>query len=75
MGKGFPLREGRVRWDIGKEFFPVRLGRPWHRFGIAKTVPKASKHSMFRVCGDKQAASTVFIGIISGIAVPRRFLP
>ncbi|XP_041278200.1 nuclear mitotic apparatus protein 1 isoform X3 [Onychostruthus taczanowskii] len=26
-----PLTEGRVRWDIGKKFFPVRLVRPWHR--------------------------------------------
>ena len=27
----FPLTEGRVKWDIGKEFFPVRGVRPWHR--------------------------------------------
>ena len=35
-GNGFPLREGRIRWDIGKELFPGRLGRPWHR------VPRAA---------------------------------
>ena len=30
-GNGFPLAEGRDGWDIGKELFPVRVGRPWHR--------------------------------------------
>ncbi|KAJ7427140.1 hypothetical protein WISP_09398 [Willisornis vidua] len=30
---GFPLAEGRVRWNIGKKLFPVRVGRPWHRLG------------------------------------------
>ncbi|KAF4789049.1 WD repeat-containing protein 73 isoform X1 [Turdus rufiventris] len=25
---GFTLPEGRVRWDIGKKLFPVRVGRP-----------------------------------------------
>ncbi|RMC14542.1 hypothetical protein DUI87_09639 [Hirundo rustica rustica] len=28
---GFPLTEGRDGWDIGKELFPVRGVRPWHR--------------------------------------------
>ncbi|NWT57224.1 PLXA2 protein, partial [Erythrocercus mccallii] len=28
---GFRLVESRVRWDIGKKLFPVRVGRPWHR--------------------------------------------
>lgn len=27
-GKGFKLQEGRFRWDIGKEFSPVRVLRP-----------------------------------------------
>ncbi|RMC17063.1 hypothetical protein DUI87_05637 [Hirundo rustica rustica] len=31
-GNGFPLPEGRVRWDTGKEFLLVRVVRPWHRF-------------------------------------------
>ena len=33
---GFRLTESRVRWDIGKELFPGRVGRPWHR------VPRAA---------------------------------
>ena len=31
---GFPLKETRVRWDIRKKFFPVRVARPWHRLPI-----------------------------------------
>ena len=31
-GNGF----SRIRWDIGKELFPGRVGRPWHR------VPRAA---------------------------------
>ncbi|RMC17053.1 hypothetical protein DUI87_05626 [Hirundo rustica rustica] len=31
-GNGFPLPEGRVRWDIGKEFLAVRVERPWRGF-------------------------------------------
>ena len=31
-----PGREGRAGWDIGKELFPGRAGRPWHR------VPRAA---------------------------------
>ena len=27
----FPLPEGRDRWDIGKELFPLRMVTPWHR--------------------------------------------
>ncbi|XP_017582731.1 PREDICTED: uncharacterized protein LOC108444930 [Corvus brachyrhynchos] len=30
-GNGFKLEEGRFRLDIGRELFPVRVGRPWHR--------------------------------------------
>lgn len=29
-GNAFPVTEGRVRQDIGKEFLPLRVGRPWH---------------------------------------------
>lgn len=25
------LTEGRVKLDIGKRFFPVRVMKPWHR--------------------------------------------
>lgn len=35
-GNGFPLPEGRVTWDIGREFSPGRVGRCWHR------VPRAA---------------------------------
>ena len=35
-GNGFPLTEGRVRWDVGQKLFPGRVGRPWHR------VPRAA---------------------------------
>ena len=31
QGAGLELKEERFRWDIGKKFFPVRVGRPWHR--------------------------------------------
>jgi len=30
-GDGFRLEEGRLRSDIGKKFFPVRVVRPWPR--------------------------------------------
>ncbi|KAJ7417113.1 hypothetical protein WISP_66357 [Willisornis vidua] len=30
-GNGFTLPESRVRLDIRKKFFPVSVGRPWHR--------------------------------------------
>ena len=30
-GNGFKLTEGRVRLEISKKFFSVRVGRPWHR--------------------------------------------
>ena len=30
------MPEGRAGWDIGKELFPGRVGRPWHR------VPRAA---------------------------------
>ena len=46
--KGLELREGRFKWDIGKEFSPVRVVRHWHglsRFAVAApgslAVPKA----------------------------------
>ena len=32
---GFPLPEGKDGWDIGKELFPGRVGRPWHRAAVA----------------------------------------
>ncbi|KAM4756376.1 RNA/RNP complex-1-interacting phosphatase isoform 4-T4 [Cyanocitta cristata] len=35
-GDGFKLPEDRDGWDIGKELFPGRVGRPWHR------VPRAA---------------------------------
>lgn len=28
-GNGFQLKEGRFRWAIRKELFPVRVVRPW----------------------------------------------
>lgn len=31
MGNGFPLPEGRVRWDSGKRGFPVRVVRTWQK--------------------------------------------
>ena len=30
-GNGFPLPEGRDKWDTGKELLTVRVVRPWHR--------------------------------------------
>ena len=27
----FKSKEGRFRLDLRKKFFPVRVGRPWHR--------------------------------------------
>lgn len=46
-GNGFPVPEGRVRWDIGEEFFPERVGRPWNgslresEAALSLEVPKA----------------------------------
>ena len=47
-GNGFPLPQDRDGWDIGKELFPGRVGRPWHRVPRAavaapglRAVPKA----------------------------------
>ncbi|KAF4800193.1 hypothetical protein TURU_047156 [Turdus rufiventris] len=31
MENGLKLTERKFRWDIGKEFLPVRVVRPWHR--------------------------------------------
>ena len=28
---GFTVTEGRAGWDIGKEFLPVTVMRPWYR--------------------------------------------
>lgn len=30
-GQAFPLRHGKDGWDIGREFCPLRVLRPWRR--------------------------------------------
>ena len=45
-GNGFPLPEGRDRWNIGREFFPVRVVRGWNgipREAVAAPSLKVSK--------------------------------
>ncbi|XP_041273422.1 uncharacterized protein LOC121342807 [Onychostruthus taczanowskii] len=41
-GNVFIVIQGRVRWDIGKELFPVRMGRPWHRVSRAAVAAPGS---------------------------------
>lgn len=43
---GFKLTEGRVRWDIVKKFFPLRVGRPCHR--LPKEAVAAPSWEMFK---------------------------
>ena len=41
-GDGSELKEGRLRWDIGKKFFPVWVVRPWPRLpreAVANPLP------------------------------------
>jgi len=38
---GFRLKEGRFRSDLGKEFFALRVVRPWHRLPRVVQVFKA----------------------------------
>jgi len=46
MGKGFNLKQGRFRLDIGKKFLTVREVRPWNR--LPREVVHAPPFKCFR---------------------------
>lgn len=41
-GNGFPLPEGRLRWDVGQQWFPGRALRAWHRLAREAAAAPAS---------------------------------
>ena len=45
-GNSFKLKEGRLRLDIKKKFFPVRVVRPWHR--LPREAVAAPSLSVFK---------------------------
>lgn len=57
-GISFPVLEGRDdRWDIGKEFFPVRVMRHWHR--LPTEMLNAPSLEIFKVRLDRTVNSLV----------------
>ncbi|NXC92061.1 TERA ATPase, partial [Cercotrichas coryphoeus] len=52
---GFKLKEGRVRWDNRKKFFPVRVVKPWHR--LPREVVDAPSLEVFKARLDRALSS------------------
>ncbi|XP_063275379.1 uncharacterized protein LOC134561940 [Prinia subflava] len=60
-GEWLPLPEGRDRWDIGKDFFPVRVGRPWHRVPRAAVAAPGSLAVSKAMSGSSRLLRKVFL--------------
>ena len=56
-GNDLELRQGRFRLDIEKNFFPVRVVRPWTR--LPRAVGESPSLEGFKNCVDVALGDTV----------------
>ena len=57
MGNNFKLKEGRLRLDIRKKFFSVRVVRHWNR--LPRKVVDAPSLEMFKTRLDEALGNVV----------------
>jgi len=57
-GNGFKLKEGRLKLDIRKKFFTLRVVRPWHR--LPREAVAAPSLEVFKVRLDEALSTLVW---------------